>query len=104
MAGAVTAVQGVAATAVTAPAAVNGNGGAVSGAPSFADWLGQALDALAAVTNQADAAAAVYAAGGPVTLDQVMVAEQQATLAVDFAVTVRDRALNAYQTIMNMQI
>ncbi|MDQ0190562.1 flagellar hook-basal body complex protein FliE [Alicyclobacillus cycloheptanicus] len=79
-------------------------GAGSSPAGGFASALGSAIDQVDALSNQADQMAASYAAGGPVTVDQLMVAEQQASLAVDLVVQVRDRAVSAYQTIMNMQI
>lgn len=66
--------------------------------------LAQAIDQVNALSNQADALAVEYAAGGPVSIDQLMIAQQEATLAVDLVVQVRDRAVNAYQSLMNMQV
>lgn len=66
--------------------------------------LGSALSQTQALSNQADTLAATYAAGGPVSIDQLMVAEQQASLAVDLVVQVRDKVVSAYQSVMNMQV
>ncbi|WP_273366719.1 flagellar hook-basal body complex protein FliE [Alicyclobacillus herbarius] len=71
---------------------------------SFSDVLGEALDEVNGVLQQADQLAASYAAGGPTTIDQLMVAEQQASLALDLTVQTRDRIVSAYQSLMNMQI
>lgn len=70
----------------------------------FGDFLSQALDQANQLSNNADAVTAQYAAGGPVSVDQVMVAEQKASLALDMVVQVRNRVVSAYQSIMNMQI
>jgi flagellar hook-basal body complex protein FliE len=70
----------------------------------FATYLTQALDQVNALSNNADQLATEFAAGGPVTVDQLMIAEQKASLAVDLVVQVRNRIVNAYQSIMNMQI
>jgi flagellar hook-basal body complex protein FliE len=70
----------------------------------FAKYLSNALDEANALSNQADQLAATFAAGGPVTVDQLMVAEQKASLAVDLVVQVRNRVVSTYQSIMNMQI
>jgi flagellar hook-basal body complex protein FliE len=70
----------------------------------FATYLAQALDQVNALSNNADQLATEFAAGGPVTVDQLMIAEQKASLAVDLVVQVRNRIVNAYQSIMNMQI
>ncbi|MCL6593685.1 MAG: flagellar hook-basal body complex protein FliE [Alicyclobacillus sp.] len=71
---------------------------------SFADVLANLWDAANQAMQQADTAAAEYTAGGPVTLDQLMVKEQQASLALDLVVQVRNRVVSAYQSLMNMQI
>jgi flagellar hook-basal body complex protein FliE len=78
--------------------------GSSSPGNSFSSFLSQAIDQASALSNQADATATSYAAGGQVSVDQVMIAEQQASLALDLVVQVRDRVVNAYQTIMNMQV
>ncbi len=70
----------------------------------FASYLANALDQVNALSNNADQLAAEFAAGGPVTVDQLMIAEQKASLAVDLVVQVRNRVVSAYQSIMNMQI
>jgi flagellar hook-basal body complex protein FliE len=70
----------------------------------FGKILSDALNGANQLSNQADNMAASYAAGGPVTVDQLMIAEQKASLAVDLVVQVRNRAVSAYQSIMNMQI
>jgi|GEM_PF-1413862 len=78
--------------------------GSSGGGTSFGDFLSQAVDGTNQLLNQANDLAAQYAAGGNVSIDQLMIAEQQASLAVDLTVQTRDRVVSAYQTIMNMQI
>lgn len=75
-----------------------------SSGPGFAQYLAQSLDKANTLSTTADQMSASYAAGGPVSVDQLMVAEQQASLAVDLVVQVRNRAVSAYQSIMNMQV
>lgn len=77
---------------------------ATSTGPSFGSMLQNALTQANGLSTKADSMAASYAAGGPVSVDQLMVAEQQASLAVSLVVQVRDRVVSAYQNIMNMQI
>jgi flagellar hook-basal body complex protein FliE len=86
-----------------AAAPANSTSQAVGG-PSFSSVLGHALDQVNGLLQSADAKAVSYAAGGPVTIDQLMIAEQQASLALDLVVQTRDRVVNAYQTLMNMQV
>lgn len=71
---------------------------------SFGKMLNNALSQVNSETSQADSLAVNYAAGGPVSVDQLMMAEQQASLGVDLVVQVRDRVVSAYQSIMNMQV
>ena len=44
------------------------------------------------------------AAGGNVQPHEVMIATSQASLAVQMTVAVRDKAVEAYRDIMNMQL
>jgi flagellar hook-basal body complex protein FliE len=73
-------------------------------APGFSDFLSQALDQANQLSTSADTLSAQYAAGGPVSVDSMMIAEQKASLALDLVVQVRDRVVSAYQSVMNMQI
>ncbi|MFB5191425.1 flagellar hook-basal body complex protein FliE [Alicyclobacillus fastidiosus] len=75
-----------------------------SGQPSFSDFLAQELDKVNQVSDTADQLAQSYATGGSVTASQLMVAEQQASLAVDMVSQVASRVTSAYQTVMNMQV
>lgn len=75
-----------------------------TGSVGFAQFLANAVDQANQVSNAADATAASYVAGGPVTMGDLMVAEQKASLALDLVVQVRNRAVSAYQSIMSMQI
>jgi flagellar hook-basal body complex protein FliE len=70
----------------------------------FGSVLAQAVSSTNQLLNQTNQMAAGYAAGANVPIDQLMMAEQQASLAVDLTVQVRDRMVSAYQSIMNMQI
>lgn len=70
----------------------------------FANYLSQAIDQANQLSTNADSLTAQYAAGGPVSVDQLMVAQQQASLALDMVVQVNNRVVSAYQSVMNMQI
>jgi flagellar hook-basal body complex protein FliE len=77
--------------------------GSVTG-PSFGQFLSGAVDQANSLSNQADVLASQYAAGAPVSVDQLMISEQQASMALGLVVQVRDRVVSAYQSVMNMQI
>ncbi len=80
------------------------NNQAAGSTEGFGQFLQNALDSTNQLSNQADAMSASYVAGGPVSVDQLMIAEQKASLALDTVVQVRNRVVSAYQSIMNMQV
>ncbi|GMA49042.1 hypothetical protein GCM10025857_03990 [Alicyclobacillus contaminans] len=97
-------IAGVSNTGLATPASTSTSAAGSAAGSGFADALQNALDQVNATTNEADQLASSFAAGGPVSIDQLMVAEQEASLAVDMVVQVRNRVVSAYQSIMNMQI
>lgn len=67
----------------------------------FASALGQVND----MSKQADALKVQYEMGNPdVSLADVMVASQKASLGFEAAVRVRNKVVTAYQEIMNMPV
>jgi flagellar hook-basal body complex protein FliE len=70
----------------------------------FGAAVGQALTGLAQVTGQADQLSLSLATGGGAPLADTLVAVSQASLATEAAVTVVAKALQAYQSIMNMSV
>ena len=63
----------------------------------------RALEKVNTTLEQADAMAAGYAEG-KVGLTQAVLASEQADTAFQFVIALRDRALSAYQQIMNLQV
>ncbi|TDY50474.1 flagellar hook-basal body complex protein FliE [Alicyclobacillus sacchari] len=95
------------ANAVTATGAAGTTpvgGAGSSGGTSFGEFLAHAIDQVNSLSQSADQMAVTYAAGGPVSTAQLMIAESQATLAVDMMSQVATRVQQAYSTMMNMQI
>ena len=88
-----------------APMPASGTAG-VSGTatPGFGDALGKGLQTVSSLENKADALVEDIATGGDTKIHEVMAATSQAGLAVDMLVQVRDRALEAYQEVMRMQV
>ena len=70
----------------------------------FAEALQNGLQQVSDLEHHADALIEDVAVGGPTQIHEVMAATTQSSLAVDMLVQVRDRALDAYQEIMRMQI
>ncbi|MBX6394383.1 MAG: flagellar hook-basal body complex protein FliE [Alicyclobacillaceae bacterium] len=85
------------ATGVSQPAQQGGGSG-------FAEVLGRALDRVGQLQQQADDMVAQFVAGQGVDVHDVMIAAQEALLALQLVVQIRDKAVEAYQEIMRMQI
>jgi flagellar hook-basal body complex protein FliE len=83
--------------------AASGGGGAA--APhGFAQALQAAVASLDALQAQADAAAQELGSGQVADLATAVIAAEKANLALELAVEVRDRALGAYQQLMQLQM
>lgn len=75
-----------------------------SAAAGFGEQLEQSLRSVSQLEHRADATASAFAAGEPVPVHEVMVATTESRLAVDALVAVRNRAVEAYQEIMRLQV
>ncbi len=82
-------------------------GGPAPGGPapgSFLDLVNGALQEVSATQAAAASAEAGYAAGAPgATIGRALVASDRAEIAWNAAIAVRNEAVSAYQSIMNMQ-
>ena len=85
-------------------APVGGAASASAPAAGFGDTVGKALESVSAAENQADALAQRLAAGEDVGIHELMVATSKAQLSVEVLVQVRNKAVEAYQEIMRMQV
>ncbi len=77
---------------------------APTASPGFGQVIAGALDAVSAAEAGADAIAQDIAAGGDSGVHELMVAMTKASLSVELLAQVRNRALEAYQEIMRMQV
>lgn len=88
-------------------AALSTNADKVSGTDSF-DSIFNAVSDMVNSTNtyiqQAQQAEIDFALGKMTNTHELGVYQQQANIALQFTVAVRDKALEAYKEIMNMQI
>jgi len=92
-------MQRLAATADTRPLEATPESG------GFAELLKSSIDAVnEAQTSASDMAAALERGDKSVTLPEVMIALQKASLSFQAMTEVRNRLVNAYQEIMNMPI
>jgi flagellar hook-basal body complex protein FliE len=70
----------------------------------FADSLRQALDKVSETQNRANNLSEAYERGEVTDIAKVMMARQEAGLAFEATLQVRNRLLNAYQDIMRMGV
>ncbi len=70
----------------------------------FMDAVGAGLQSLNGDVNTADTLAKQVAAGDKVPLHDVMIAFEQAHLKLQMAVEIRNRVVDAYQNLTNMQL
>ena len=75
---------------------------AAPGAPAQGGFE-RVLEQVDTTLKQADAMAAGYAEG-KVGLTQAVLASEQADTTFQFVIALRDRALSAYQQLMNLQV
>jgi len=78
--------------------------GSVAGGSSFVQTLTNAIGALSGLQQNADTAIAGLATNQGVDIHQAMSAMDQASLGMNLAVQVRDKAVESYQTLINMQM
>lgn len=76
--------------------------GAADG-PSFGDTLKQALGQVSAVQDDAAQKVGAFIRGENVELHQVMAATEEAGIALEMLVEVRNKLLEAYQSLATMQ-
>jgi flagellar hook-basal body complex protein FliE len=93
----------------TQPAAVpsatgSAGAGAASSGGQFTQSLVNAIGSLSGLQANADQAVASLATNGGTDIHTAMIAMEQASLGTHLAVQVRDKAVEAYQTLMSMQV
>ncbi|KKM12433.1 hypothetical protein SY88_04125 [Clostridiales bacterium PH28_bin88] len=71
---------------------------------SFSDLLKEKLQEVNTLQAEADTLAQKLVVGEPVDLHQVMIAAEQANLALQLTVQIRNKIIEAYQEISRMQI
>ena len=77
--------------------------GATSGGATFGDTLKQALGEVSATQENATDKIQAFLRGEQVELHEVMAATEEAGIAVEMLVEVRNKFADAYRTIINMQ-
>ena len=81
-----------------------GAGQAGGGAgPSFAETLDRALGEVTDTQANAEDVIAAFTRGEPVEVHEVMAAAEEAGIALEMLVEVRNQFVDAYRTLINMQ-
>jgi flagellar hook-basal body complex protein FliE len=73
------------------------------GGVTFADTLKKALGDVVELQDQAKDAIAAFVRGEPVELHQVMAAAEEAGIALELLIEVRNKLVEAYRTVIGMQ-
>jgi flagellar hook-basal body complex protein FliE len=71
--------------------------------PSFADTLKGVLQEVGSLQEQSQDAISAFVRGEPVELHQVMAAAEEAGIALDMLVELRNKLVEGYRFIINMQ-
>jgi flagellar hook-basal body complex protein FliE len=77
--------------------------GGQSAAAPFSDLLTDAVGQVNALEEQAHTAVEGLMTGSGVDVHQAMIATQKANMAFELALSVRNKAVQAYQSVMGMQ-
>jgi flagellar hook-basal body complex protein FliE len=77
--------------------------GSGSGQAPFADLLSDAVGQVGKLEDKANAAVVGLMTGTGVDVHEAMIATQKASMAFELALSVRNKAVQAYQTVIGMQ-
>jgi flagellar hook-basal body complex protein FliE len=103
-AGAAGAGGAAGADVATGATGATGAAGAVAGAPHFGQSLVKALDGLQGAQTKADGLAVQAATGDLTNVHDYMIAATELSLATELTVAVRNKAVEAFNQIMNMPV
>jgi flagellar hook-basal body complex protein FliE len=74
-----------------------------SGGPSFKDLLARGINDASSLQDESKDMIASFLRGDPVELHQVMAATEEAGIAVEMLVEIRNKLTEAYRAVMNTQ-
>jgi flagellar hook-basal body complex protein FliE len=87
------------------PARLIGTERSAQGKPDLAGSFGNALQEAHAAEHVATASAERFAKGDPgMGIHEVMIASEKANIAIRYATTLKNKALEAYRELMNTQV
>lgn len=96
---AVSAISSAGSSATTHPSLPGAHGMGMH----FADLLTESIGQVGKLEDQARVAVDRMMGGAGVDVHQAMIATQKASMAFELALAVRNKAVQAYQTVMGMQ-
>jgi flagellar hook-basal body complex protein FliE len=70
----------------------------------FGELLQSSLERVSRLQSEADQAAENLTVGGPADIHSTMIAVEKAGIALELALQIRNKLLNAYETLMRQQI
>lgn len=76
----------------------------IGGGQDFGEMVKQGLQNVSNAEHAVDKVAQTIATGGPAEIHDLMAASSKAQLSVDLLVQVRNKAVEAYQEIMRIQV
>jgi flagellar hook-basal body complex protein FliE len=79
------------------------SGAGAAGGPSFGDTLTQAINQVSDAQDTAAELSQKFLRGEPVELHQVMAAGEEAGIALEMMIELRNKFTEAYRTLINMQ-
>ncbi len=80
------------------------DGPAPSGGPSFADALKRGISDVSSLQDESKDMIGAFLRGEPVELHQVMAASEEAGIALELLVEMRNKLTDAYRAVMNTQV
>jgi len=103
-----TVLNSIASTAAGAatqslPGALPSSARVPSTAPPFADLIAEAAGQVSTLEDQARSAVAGLMTGTGIDVHQAMIATEKASMAFELALSVRNKAVAAYQQVIGMQ-
>ncbi len=100
---AVGAIAGAALTGTSTSSVLSAAGPAGASAAPFSDLITDAVGDVSRLENEANAAVSGLMTGSGVDVHQAMIATEKADMAFELALAVRNKAVQAYQSVMGMQ-
>ncbi len=100
---AVAAIPGTGASGVRTANLSSADGKQGGAAAPFADLISGAIGQVGQLEAQANAAVSGLMAGTGVDVHQAVIASEKASMAFELALAVRNKAVQAYESVMGMQ-